>query len=92
MAHLFKERKRISTRIRRIKGQLEAVERALDEEKECFAILQTLSACRGALNGLMGELLEEHIKHHIMHEPESPKSQQDKSALDLIKLIKTYWK
>ncbi len=53
MSHVFEDKKKIISRIRRIKGQLEAVERGLDEGKECFAVLQTLSACRGGLNGLM---------------------------------------
>lgn len=92
MGHLFSDKKRITARIKRIKGQLEAVERSLDEEKDCFSVLQTLSACRGGMNGLMGELIEEHIKEHVMKNPGNPKSSQDKSALSLIQLMKTYWK
>tara|TARA_R110000868_G_scaffold132380_4_gene343247 strand:- start:7117 stop:7395 length:279 start_codon:yes stop_codon:yes gene_type:complete len=92
MSHVLEDKKRIISRIRRIKGQLEAVERGLEEERDCFAVLQTLSACRGGLNGLMGELIEGHIKEHVMKNPNIPKSSQDKSALELIKLMKTYWK
>jgi len=92
MAHLEKDNKKIIARIRRIKGQLEAVERGLNEDIECFKVLQTLSACRGALNGLMGSLVEDHIKEHIMTDQHNPKSTQDQSSLDLIKLMKTYWK
>ena len=92
MSHVFEEKKKITSRIRRIKGQLEAVERGLEEGKDCFSVLQTLSACRGGLNGLMGELVEGHIKEHVMKNPNQPKSSHDKSALDLIKIMKTYWK
>ncbi|MBH48149.1 MAG: transcriptional regulator [Halobacteriovorax sp.] len=92
MSHVFEDRKKIKSRIKRIKGQLEAVERSLDEEKDCFSVLQTLSACRGGLNGLMGELIEGHVKEHVMKNPTAPKSPQDKSALELVKLMKTYWK
>ncbi|MBT3237121.1 MAG: metal/formaldehyde-sensitive transcriptional repressor [Bdellovibrionales bacterium] len=92
MAHVFDDKKRITTRIRRIKGQLEAVERSLEEQQDCFAILQTLSACRGGMNGLMGELIEGHIRGHVMRSPNDPKSAQDRSAEALIKLLKTYWK
>tara|TARA_R110002073_G_scaffold211794_7_gene372153 strand:+ start:9765 stop:10040 length:276 start_codon:yes stop_codon:yes gene_type:complete len=91
MSHVSEDKK-IIPRIRRIKGQLEAVERAIEEEKDCFSILQTLSACRGAMNGLMGELIEGHVKEHIMQSPHEPTSPEDKAALDLIKLLKTYWK
>ena len=92
MAHVLEDKKRITSRIKRIKGQLEAVERALEEGKDCFSVLQTLSACRGGLNGLIGELIEGHIKDHVMKNPSQPKTPQDKSALELIKLMKTYWK
>lgn len=92
MSHLFEDRKKIISRIKRIKGQLEAVEKSLNDGKECFEVLQTLSACRGGLNGLMGELVEGHVKEHIMHDPVHPKTAQDKSALELVKLLKTYWK
>ncbi len=92
MAHISEDRTKIKSRIKKIKGQLEAVERALDNGKECFTVLQTLSACRGGLNGLMGELIEGHVKEHVMKNPTAPKTPQDKSALELIKLMKTYWK
>ena len=92
MAHVFEDRKRITSRIRRIKGQLEAVERSMEEGKDCFSVLQTLSACRGGLNGLMGELIEGHVKGHVMNNPSNPTTKQDKEALALIKLLKTYWK
>ncbi len=91
MSHVFEDKKIIS-RIRRIKGQLEAVERSLQEGKDCFAVLQTLSACRGAMNGLMGELIEGHVKEHVMQKPDAPQSDQDKAALELVTLLKTYWK
>lgn len=93
MAHLSDSNKKIKSRIRKIKGQLEAVERALEQnESDCFSILQTLSACRGGLNGLLTELIEMHVREHVMDSPHEPKSSQDKSAIELIKLIKTYWK
>ena len=92
MAHVFEEKKKIIARIRRIKGQLDAVERSLEDEKDCFSVLQTLSACRGAMNGLMGELIEGHVKEHVMENPIEPKTSRDKAALSLITLLKTYWK
>lgn len=91
MAHIT-ENKQIVMRIRRIKGQLEAVEKGILEQKECFTILQTLSACRGAMNGLMGELVEEHIQTHVINAPSDDASAKNQAADDLIKLLKTYWK
>ena len=92
MSHVFKDRKRISNRINRIKGQLDSVGKMLDKEEYCLSVMQTLAACRGALNGLMGEIMDGHIKYHIMSEPETMSSPQDKAANELIKLLKTYWK
>lgn len=92
MAHVFGDKKKITSRIRRIRGQLDAVERGLEKEDECFSVLQTLAACRGALNGLMGEVIEGHVIHHIMKKPNNPTSPQDKAAIGLIELLKTYWK
>lgn len=92
MSHVFENKKKIVSRIRRIKGQLEAVERSLDEDKDCFAVLQTLSACRGAMNGLMGELIEGHVIEHIIADPVDPNSPRDVAAQALVKLLKTYWK
>ena len=65
MAHTVTGKKQLLTRVRRIKGQAEALERALDEETECIAILQQIAAIRGAVNGLMTEVLEGHIRDHL---------------------------
>lgn len=65
MAHTIKGKKELLTRIRRIKGQAEALEKALDAETSCIAILQQIAAIRGAVNGLMVEVLEDHIRDHL---------------------------
>ena len=66
MAHTISEKKQLLTRVRRIKGQAEALERALDAGTECMAILQQIAAIRGAVNGLMSEVLEGHIREHLV--------------------------
>lgn len=65
MAHTNKSKKQLLSRVRRIKGQAEALEKALNEGTECSAILQQISAIRGAVNGLMTEVLEGHIREHL---------------------------
>lgn len=65
MAHTIQGKKQLLTRVRRIKGQADALERALDEEADCMAILQQIAAVRGAVNGLMAEVLEGHIREHL---------------------------
>lgn len=69
MPHTIKGKKRLLTRVRRIKGQAEALEKALekalDRETDCSAVLQQIAAIRGAVNGLMAEVLEGHIREHL---------------------------
>lgn len=65
MAHTTTNKKAILTRVRRIKGQLEGLERALVEERDCLPVLQQIAAVRGAVNGLMAEVLEGHVRDHL---------------------------
>ena len=65
MAHTNNGKRPLLTRVRRIKGQAEALERALNEGTECSAVLQQIAAIRGAVNGLMAEVLEGHIREHL---------------------------
>ncbi len=66
MSHTVTNKKRLLNRVRRIRGQVEAVERALVEEVGCAEIMLTLAASRGAIHGLMVELLEEHLHTHVV--------------------------
>lgn len=66
MPHSPEDKKRILTRVRRIRGQAEALERALENGEPCLAILQQIAAVRGAANGLMGEMIEIHLKDELV--------------------------
>jgi DNA-binding FrmR family transcriptional regulator len=92
MAHTIRDKQQLISRVRRIRGQLDAVERALDEEQECSAILQTLAACRGAINGLVGEVIEGHIRFHVVNPDDKPASPQAKATQQLIEVIRSYVK
>jgi len=63
--------------VRRIKGQAEALEKALEQERECSAVLQQIAAIRGAVNGLMAEVLEGHIREHLGAEGITPQQRRD---------------
>jgi DNA-binding FrmR family transcriptional regulator len=92
MAHTVRDKQKLLNRIRRIRGQIEAVEKALEEEKDCFSILQTVAACRGAINGLTAEIIEGHIRFHIADPNQHPTSEQAKAAQELIDVVKAYLK
>ena len=90
MAHIIRDKKRLLNRIRRIRGQAEAIERALEKEADCSEILHTISACRGAINSLMTEVLEGHIRFHLVDPDHRPTSAQAVAAQELIDVIKQY--
>ena len=90
--HTVREKKKLITRVRRIRGQLESVERALEEEKECFAVLQTVAAVRGALNGLVGEIVEDHIRFHVIDPDAKVPAKQMQAVEELVEVIRAYVK
>jgi len=92
MGHTTKDRQKLRTRLNRIKGQIGAIEKALDEEQECSKILQTIAACRGAINGLMAEVMEGHVRHHVIDPKRKPTSEQAEAAEELIDLVNRYLK
>jgi FrmR/RcnR family transcriptional regulator, repressor of frmRAB operon len=92
MAHTARDKEKLLIRVRRIRGQVEAIERTLSGEHECGEVLQLVAACRGALNGLMAELVEGHIRFHVL-EPNSAKdSSQAVAAEELVDIVKAYLK
>jgi DNA-binding FrmR family transcriptional regulator len=92
VAHTTRYKTKLIRRIRRIKGQVESIERSLSEEADCHEVLQQVAACRGALNGFMAELFEGHIRCHILGENEKPKPRQKRAAEELIGIVHSYMK
>ena len=86
-----REQQKLLFRIKRIRGQFAAVERALESGDECADILMLLAAIRGGVNGLMAEVLEDHVRLHIMTPEKSSESPED-LAEDLISLVRAYLK
>ncbi|MDG6882040.1 Transcriptional repressor frmR [Phocoenobacter uteri] len=85
------EKKKALTRVRRIKGQLNALELALENEVECKAILQQVAAIRGATNGLMAEILESHMRE-TFNLDESYDAKVNESVNNAITLVRSYLK
>ncbi|OLP62564.1 transcriptional regulator [Xaviernesmea oryzae] len=88
MSHTISNKAKLLARVRRLKGQVEAVERALEAEAGCGSVLQLLASIRGALNGLNGELVEEHLHEHVLHAPDEASRQA--AADELAAILKTY--
>ena len=91
MAHTIHGKQKVLTRIRRIKGQADALEKALEQEVECIAILQQIAAIRGAANGLMSEVLENHIRAHLGDDNLTPEQRQIEIE-QVVGILKSYLK
>ena len=90
MAHVIRDKKKLLNRVQRLRGQVDAIAKALEQEQECSAILHTIAACRGSFDSLMAEILESHIRFHVVNPDIDPRSQQSKAAQELIDALRTY--
>jgi FrmR/RcnR family transcriptional regulator, repressor of frmRAB operon len=91
MSHLSAQKDDLLKRVRRIAGQVQAVERSLESEADCEKILHLVAATRGALNGLMDEIIEAHAREHVAH-PDLSADQRSKGVDALIEAIRRYSK
>ena len=91
MSHTTKNKTKMLSRVKRIRGQVEAIERALGGEGECEDILQLVASCRGALNGLMAELIEGHLRFHVLSPGKRALPSQLEAADELIAVVKRYF-
>ncbi len=91
MAHTIRDKEKLLVRVRRIRGQVEALERALSEEADCSKILHLIAGSRGAMDGLMADVLEGHIRLHVA-DPKAKRSDRAQATEDLVELIRSYLK
>ena len=92
MAHTVRQKSKLLARIRRIKGQVEAVERALEAELGCAELLMLVASLRGAVHGLSAEVMEDHIRHHVANPDTDPDPARARGAAELIEVVRTYLK
>ena len=92
VAHTIREKTKLLARVRRIRGQVEAIERALEAEIGCADVLQVIASVRGAMNGLMAEVLEEHIRMHVVDPSCEPDAEKARGAEELIDVVRSYLK
>jgi DNA-binding FrmR family transcriptional regulator len=91
MAHLDREKQKLVARIKRIRGQVDSIERSLTTGDDCADLLMLLAAVRGGVNSLMAEVLEDHIRLHMMGD-EKNMLPSTELAEDLIGLVRAYLK
>ena len=92
MTHTIREKTKLLNRVRRIRGQIEAVERALDQEIGCADVLQLITGARGAINGLMAEVMEDHIRFHVSDPATDKDRERAQGSEQLIEAVHAYLK
>ena len=90
--HTVREKEKLVARVRRIRGQIEGIERALTEERGCYEVLQTVTAARGALNGLVAEMIEDHVRYHVLDPEERVSAKRARAADELVDIVRAYVK
>jgi len=90
MDHIGKEKKKLLNRLKRMRGQIEAIARAVEEDRDCARVLQQATACRGALDGFIAEVIEDHIRAHLIDPAAAPDSPQRAAADDLVAIVHAY--
>lgn len=92
MSHTVREKAKLLARVRRLKGQMEAVERALEAEAPCGDVLNLVASIRGAVSGLTAELIEDHIREHLADPDKDADEDRARGAAELIEAVRTYLK
>lgn len=90
MSHVSANKKKLLTRIRRIRGQIEALEKSLDADPDCMSVLTQIAAVRGATQGLMMEVLDGHLHEHLAQEPDKEKREEEIAGVSA--LLRSYFK
>lgn len=92
MAHIARDQKKLLSRVRRIRGQVEAIDRLIESGHECDEVLQQIAALRGAVNGLMAHVLEGHIREHVIDHAREPTKAEVRALADLAQIMRSYLK
>ena len=92
MSHVAGEKAKLLNRIRRLRGQIEAIERAVEADDECADVLQQATSCRGALDGFIAEVIEDHIREHMVDPSAGRETPQALAAEELIEIVHQYLK
>lgn len=92
MSHTVREKNKLLARVRRIRGQVDAIERALEGEAGCDRIMHMIAGIRGSVSGLMSEVIEDHIRTHLVDPKKNPDALNADAAEQLIGVVHSYLK
>jgi DNA-binding FrmR family transcriptional regulator len=92
MTHTVREKQKLLARVRRIRGQVEGIERALNGEAGCDQIMHLIAGVRGAIAGLMAEVVEDHVQAHLVDIEKYPGALNSDAAEQLLEVVRAYMK
>ena len=90
MTHTIRDKQKLLARVRRFRGQVEAIEGAIDDEAGCERAMHLISAVRGAMNGLMAEVVEDHVRTHLVVAERHSDAWNGEAADALIDVVRAY--
>ncbi len=90
--HTVREKQKLLSRVRRMKGQVEAIERALEGEAGCEQVLHLIAGARGAMAGLMAEVVEDHVRTHLVDAQAYPDALDPEAVEQLLDVVRSYLK
>src|SRR3954454_18308972 len=89
MIHTIREKQKLLARVRRIRGQIEAIERGLENEAGCEQIMHLIAGASGAMAGVMGEVLEDHVRAHLDAPSTHPAALNPDAVAHLLGFVRT---
>jgi DNA-binding FrmR family transcriptional regulator len=90
MTHVVHEKQKLLNRIRRLRGQVDAIERAVETDAGCNEVMRQLATVRGAINGIMAEVVEDHIQLHMVGSKRKPTKGEVEASDGLIEVLRSY--
>ena len=90
--HTTLHKTKLLARVRRLRGQVEAIERALDDEAGCDQLMHLIAGARGAMAGLMAEVVEDHVLTHLVDAERHPGALDTDAAEQLLDVVRAYLK
>ncbi|MGO9932509.1 MAG: metal/formaldehyde-sensitive transcriptional repressor [Steroidobacteraceae bacterium] len=92
MSHTIRDQKKLLARVRRIRGQVDGIQRALTTQAGCEKVMHLIAGARGAMAGLMAEVVEDHVRSHLVDTVKHPGALKTEAAQQLLDVVRTYLK
>lgn len=92
MGHIATEKTKLLHRLRRLGGQIQSLERAIEADDPCVGVLQQATSCRGALDGFIAEVIEDHIREHMLDPGAGRDDPRTAAAEELVDIVHQYLK